>query len=174
MTATDPFQPAAKQRRMSEDGNIDYSSYSDAELQNVLKHIDSVNHPKNYQNLISVIESRKNDATPALASTNSKKRFSIPTGRHGFIEIPLDKKYIVPVRAIMFLVSAPFVVEVYDVISTGIADKGSYIVTRGEDFGYYAHLAKYLAFAFFFLWLGSFGVADKEVVTNRDKHEESL
>jgi hypothetical protein len=154
---------------MSEDGNIAYSGYSDAELQNVLEHIDSVNNPKNYQNLLSVIESRRGDSTPATASTKIRGRFSIPKGRLGLIEIPLDKKYIVPFRAIMLIVAAPFVVEVYDVLRTGIADKGSYIVTRGEDFGYYAHLAKYLAFAFLFLWLGSFGVADKKVVASREE-----
>ena len=96
-------------------------------------------------------------------------KYSIPTGPHGFIEIPLDKKYIAPFRIIMFLIAVPFAVEVYDVLATGIADKGSYVIARGEHWGYYAHLGKYVSFALFFLWLGSFGVKDKQVVAGRSK-----
>lgn len=152
---------------MSEDGKIDYSSCSDAELQDVLNCIDSKNYPKNYQNLLAVIESRQENSIPIETGSSNKSKYSIPTGSHGFIEIPLDKRYIVPFRLIMLLIAVPFAMEVYEVLATGVADKGSYVVTRGEHWGYYAHLAKYLAFALLFLWLGSFGVKDKEAVARR-------
>jgi len=154
---------------MSEDGEIDYSSCSDAELHDVLNHIDSTNNPKNYQNLLAAIESRRVDSVPVETGSSKKSKYSIPTGPHGFIEIPLDKKYIVPFRIIMLLIAVPFAIEVYEVLTTGIADKGSYTITRGEDWGYYAHLGKYLSFALFFLWLGSFGVKDKAVVARRSE-----
>lgn len=147
---------------MSEDGKIDYSSCSLAELQDVLKHIDSTKKPKNYQNLLAAIESRRGDSDPADTGEDKKSKYSIPTGSHGFIEIPLDKRYITPFRIIMLLIALPFAIEIYDVLTTGIADKGSYVVARGEHWGYYTHLGKYASFALLFLWLGSSGVKDKE------------
>lgn len=88
------------------------------------------------------------------------------------IRIYIDKKYILAFRIIMLLISWPFVVDVYEIISTGIADTGKYISVKGEDWGYYAYLSKKLAFSLFFIWLGSFGVQDKALASDDEKSEK--
>ena len=150
---------------MSDDGEIDYSKCSSEELQDVLKHINKTEYPANYRNLLEAIEQWNIRSVSTVARESQKSPFTIPTGSHGFIEIPLDRKYILPFRIIMLLIAAPFVAEVFEVLTTGVADRGIDVIARGENWGFYAHLAKYTSFALLFLWLGSFGVKDKTAST---------
>ena len=154
---------------MSDDGEINYSSYSMSELRDALEHIDQRNYPANYRNLLAAIEMQEGESvSPAKDDVKSEKKL-IPVGSHGLIELPLDKKYIAPFRVVMLLIASPFALEAYDVLVSGFADNGSYVLARGEDWGYYAHLAKYASLALLFLWLGSFGVKDKATVIHVDE-----
>jgi hypothetical protein len=116
--------------------------------------------------MLLVTQSGPSNNRQEMSEDGDKSKYSIPTGSHGFIEIPLDKRFITPFRIVMILIALPFAIEVYDVLNTGVADRGIDVIARGEHWGYYAHLAKYASFALLFLWLGSFGVRDK-AATNR-------
>lgn len=73
----------------------------------------------------------------------------------------LDKKFLLAFRITMLIVSLPFLHDIYTVLSTGVANSGGVITEKGEGWGYYAYLFKKLAFAFLFIWLGTFGAKDK-------------
>ena len=80
----------------------------------------------------------------------------------------MDKRLIWPFRIVMLLISVPFTIEVYDVLVSGVAEKGSYSTVRGEHWGYYTHLFKYVMFALLFLWMGSFGVTERKPKENHN------
>jgi hypothetical protein len=116
-----------------------------------------------------VTQSRHSNSRNEMSKDGGKSKFSIPTGSHGFIEIPLEKKFVIPFRIVMILIALPFALEAYNVVTTGVADRGIDVVSRGEHWGYYAHLAKHASFALLFLWLGSFGVRDKATAIRADE-----
>lgn len=72
----------------------------------------------------------------------------------------LDKKFLTAFRILMIIVSIPFLHDVYTVFSSEVANSGGVVTKKGEGWGYYAYLFKKLAFAFFFIWLGTFGAKD--------------
>ena len=154
--------------QMSEDGTIDYSRYSLEELLDIREHIVASRYPINFRNLQSAIEAKQSTSEPLPTRTDQSKLEQIPVGRHGLIEIPMERKYINAFRAVMLLVAVPFLLRVYDVLGTGVADLGTHIVERGDGWGYYAHLFKHAAFSIFFLWLGSFGVKAKRQDTPKE------
>lgn len=75
--------------------------------------------------------------------------------------IYVEKKYIDAVRVIMVLISLPFLANVYDVLAQGYVDHGSYVINRGEHWGYYTNVLKNGTFALFFWYLATFGVKPK-------------
>lgn len=81
--------------------------------------------------------------------------------RNKLLIIKVNKKYVSFLKLVMLAVAIPFLLDVYDLLATGIADTGRYTSIRGEDWGYYAYLFKKLAFLSFFLWMGSFGILAK-------------
>lgn len=78
----------------------------------------------------------------------------------------IEKRYLLAFRITMIFISLPFLHDIYTVLATDVADSGRYIAERGEDWGYYAYLFKKFAFAFLFLWLGTFGSRDKFLSKN--------
>lgn len=75
--------------------------------------------------------------------------------------IYMEKAYILPFRIIMFVVALPFLSDLHQAWSTGVANTSNYPAVRGENWGFYVYLFKQSAFSFFFIWLGTFGVKDK-------------
>ncbi len=80
------------------------------------------------------------------------------------LRVYLDRKYLVGFRIIMLLVACFFLVEAYEIYSSGEAISRRNVATLGvsesEDFAYYSALGKKLAFGLFFTWLGTFGSTD--------------
>ena len=71
------------------------------------------------------------------------------------LKVYLDKKYLIPFRLVMLLVSLPFVIDIYVALDTGFS--GGRIAFSSGEFGYYSYISKKAAFSAFFLWLASFG-----------------
>lgn len=77
------------------------------------------------------------------------------------IEFYVTKTYVIPIKILLILVSVPFIINIYDTLTTNIAISGNFTFVKGEHWGYYSYLFKNFALSFLFLWLGSFGVKDK-------------
>jgi hypothetical protein len=78
------------------------------------------------------------------------------------IKVYLDKKYLLAFRVAMILVALPFILNVYETLTSGVALDGKFTFIQGEHWGYYSYLSKNLAFSFLFLWLGLFGTEEKK------------
>ncbi|MCL1065711.1 hypothetical protein L2735_02670 [Shewanella olleyana] len=79
------------------------------------------------------------------------------------MKLYIKAKWVWPIRIICLFISAPFLHKVYTAFSTGIAESSRYTSVQGEDWGFYAFVFKYMAFAFLFVWLGTFGTKEKRV-----------
>lgn len=92
--------------------------------------------------------------------------FIMKVSMRGSLIVFIERKYLLAFRITTILISLPFLHDIYIVLATNVADSGRYIAERGEDWGYYAYLFKKFAFAFLFLWLGTFGSRDKSLSKN--------
>lgn len=82
------------------------------------------------------------------------------------LRIYIHKKYLVAFRIVMIIAALPFADNVYDAVTTGTTNLRTDYVTRGEHWGFYANVAKNLAFTFFFIWLATGGT--RKVDFNKD------
>lgn len=73
------------------------------------------------------------------------------------ITVELSKKQLWFFRFGMILLSAPFVLNSFETITTNIAIDGKFTFVKGEHWGYYSYLGKNIVFSGLFLWLGTFG-----------------
>lgn len=79
------------------------------------------------------------------------------------IEVFVEKKYMLALRIIFFLVSLYFYKEVYQILSTGVAISGRKIANIDvNSSNYYAILFKYVVFAVVFTCLTFFSVKEKK------------
>ncbi len=77
------------------------------------------------------------------------------------IQMQFEKKYLWPIRGVMILISLPFILIVYETLITGVAEGRRYDYIQGEHWGYYSYLFKHFAISALFLWLGLFGISEK-------------
>ncbi len=151
-----------------DDGRIDYSIYSYAELVQAKNSIDAAKYPKNFNNLSSALSlfdasrSSIGDGNVVSHSGKNSSKYRTPVGKHGLIEISLKKRYVAPLRVVALLLSLPFLKELFEIVVTGEANMKGLLVVRGENWGYYAELCKVLLFSLFLLWLGTLGVKAKD------------
>ena len=73
------------------------------------------------------------------------------------IIVELEVKYLWPFRIVMILVSMPFILNVFETITTNVALDGKFTFVKGDHWGYYVYLLKHIAFSSLFIWLGTFG-----------------
>jgi hypothetical protein len=83
-------------------------------------------------------------------------------GKSMLIKIDVEKKYLWPLKIILILISLPFILNVYNIYVSGVAESGQYTFVQGEHRGYYSHLFKHLVISLLLLWLGLFGINAKK------------
>ena len=64
----------------------------------------------------------------------------------------------------MFLIASPFVIELLNVFSTGVAysHRGIVYIYGVDSAGFIAYVFNQLAFALFLLWLATWGTQEKK------------
>ena len=69
------------------------------------------------------------------------------------ITVELSKKQLWFFRFGMILVSVPFVLNLFETITTNVATDGKFTFVKGEHWGYYSYLGKNIVFSDFFYGL---------------------
>ncbi len=77
------------------------------------------------------------------------------------VTLELSKKHLWLFRIGMILVSAPFILNTFETLTTNVAIDGKFTFVKGEHWGYYSYLGKNIVFSGLFLWFGTFGSKTK-------------
>ena len=85
------------------------------------------------------------------------------------IKAKVEKKYYWQFKILMLIIAAPFLYDLYVIISTEVAISGKFTFVKGEHRGYYSELFKNLTISILFLWLGLFGTKVKSVNDKNNK-----
>jgi len=85
------------------------------------------------------------------------------------IRVYLEKKYLLAFRAVMLMVAVPFFITVYKALISGsIETRSGAIETLGNGSGFYIIILEKIAFILFFIWIGTFGSAEKKATDKQD------
>jgi len=146
------------------DGQIDYSTYTIAELRQARGAIDADAFPINFKNLCDAIDAHPQKEILAAKTPDPSEtpEQGIPLGPHGFIQIKMKKQYVPFFRIVMICLAILVAREFYETLTSEVAYSRKIEFQKGDHWGYYMVLIRDLVLALFFAWLATFGVAERD------------